>query len=151
VAAPRRRGELVPFTTRFVNHGGDIRPPGPCGLRTAAQHLMIPGRGPLASLDRTGQRIHNLFEGLRRAIDEDDIPCGDHGRNVAAGVPLIAFSNLTQGHGVVTALGWTATGQASGVNHTLWAHPSVPVKLAVPKADLILDTTARVRARSARP
>jgi hypothetical protein len=42
----------------------------------------------------------------------------------------------------LTALGWAATGQASGVNHTLWAHPSVPVKLAVPNADLILDITA---------
>jgi hypothetical protein len=43
---------------------------------------------------------------------------------------------------VVAALGWPAMGQASGVNHTRWAHPSVPVKLAVPNADLILDTTA---------
>jgi hypothetical protein len=42
VAAPRRRAELVPSTTGFVNHGGDIHPVGRGRWRTAPHHLLIP-------------------------------------------------------------------------------------------------------------
>ncbi len=40
------------------------------------------------------------------------------------------------------ALGWATTGQASGQNHTLWAHPAKRAKIAVPNYDLLIDSTA---------
>ena len=40
------------------------------------------------------------------------------------------------------ALGWVPTGEFSGINHTQWAHPNRPGKLAVPIYDLVLDSSA---------
>jgi len=70
-------------------------------LRSAPHHLLPAACAPPASRHRGGQRIHNFFEGLRRAIDEHGIRSGHHGRHVTAGVALIALLDLTQGHGVV--------------------------------------------------
>ena len=39
-------------------------------------------------------------------------------------------------------LGWVPTGEASGVNHTKWAHPNRRGKLAVPIYDLVFDSRA---------
>jgi hypothetical protein len=86
---------LVPSTTRFVNHGGDIHPVKRVRLRTAAHHLLIAARGPPPSVYDTGQRIHNLFEGLRRTIDHHGVRSGHHRRDGPAFVALIVFGDLT--------------------------------------------------------
>jgi hypothetical protein len=40
------------------------------------------------------------------------------------------------------ALGWSPTGEMSGRNHNVWAHPDVPRRLYVPVYDLINDASA---------
>lgn len=39
-------------------------------------------------------------------------------------------------------LGWSPTGEGSGRNHDVWVHPTVEVKLYVPRYDLIIDVVA---------
>jgi hypothetical protein len=40
------------------------------------------------------------------------------------------------------ALGWLPKGEGSGRNHDVWVHPSVEVKIYVPRYDLIIDAVA---------